>query len=88
MNLDRIKVMMNDYNELIARVLLVSHWMDDEKNSIEHKEMKVKSYQELISKSDIILKSMKKDGFDISDSEVMNGFNISYRIKRFEAYGY
>ena len=88
MNFEQIEIVMGHYNKAVVRCLMAVHWMDDESVAMEQKEGNIDKFNSVIAESDIMLKTLKKNGIKYDDDEVRKGFNIEYRKQRWDKYGY
>ena len=79
---------MKEYNKLVVRFKMAAIYLDSPDTENEVTEPHIQRFQDLTKSMDKYWKLFKKDGIEFTDVEVMEGFNVEFRIARYEKYNY
>ena len=76
------------YNELVVKYKLAEVFFDNSKVSQEEKDKRVGKVQDLYKNMSQMIKEFKKENIEATETELLEGFNIEFRMERYKKYGY
>lgn len=80
--------LLEEYNKLLVRYKMAMIYLDSKDIDMSEKEKFIKPFQELTSRLDKLLKKIKEENIKHTESEILEGFHIEFRLARYTKYNY
>ncbi len=79
---------LSEYNKIVAKFQMALIYLDNKTIESIDKEKHFPKFRSIVSEMESYLKSFRENKIKYTDTEAYEGFNVEFRVTRFEKYGY